>query len=541
MKMKHLKRILPVISVLAVLSCPMRTAAEDRRFVFGQDSWKLTNNPRMLQTDGKYRLTPEHDAVMQQMLTHTEAKLVREKMKQPWLGACYGLSVTTLLAYYGVIEPAQLQENAACLHDLEASDPVVSMISYYQQSQNFDSTEQYYLWSAYYETEADRIGRMVASAQAGQPILIGLEGHFLDAEQVTRHAVVAFDLASGLWEWGGRQYDTKILIDDPDTPLLMPDHCLYLDSRNGNWCIPAYKLNSEDGDHVDLAVRNVEVLNGGGLFSGSKRTEPRNHFAVMHIASVKGEHTCTKTLFDGNAWQEQPPSEDLRIFYSAYGSSLLSSKLDYYAPDTQSGYCFRVQDEQPLDITMYFGNILLMAEGTAQATHFSPDGVFSVDSSGQPYTLEIVSNAEYPGTMYDLTVFGHAGHAQLSVHENGYVLESDDLSEMTVSGNGDDWQDAISFSADAQAVLLYETADHRLTAAIDTDGDGIYETPVMGSMIPGDVNGDGTLDILDVIAVNKFILGVKTLDESVMHRADWNRDDIVNGEDSLAILKALIS
>ena len=53
----------------------------------------------------------------------------------------------------------------------------------------------------------------------------------------------------------------------------------------------------------------------------------------------------------------------------------------------------------------------------------------------------------------------------------------------------------------------------------------------------GDINGDGTVDILDVIVVNKHLLGCKELDELQTKAADVDGNGIVESTDSLNILK----
>ena len=57
---------------------------------------------------------------------------------------------------------------------------------------------------------------------------------------------------------------------------------------------------------------------------------------------------------------------------------------------------------------------------------------------------------------------------------------------------------------------------------------------------PGDTNLDCAVDILDVIAANKHILGVGTLDKTGLKNADMNGNGTADSEDSLAILKKVL-
>ena len=56
----------------------------------------------------------------------------------------------------------------------------------------------------------------------------------------------------------------------------------------------------------------------------------------------------------------------------------------------------------------------------------------------------------------------------------------------------------------------------------------------------GDVNCDGQVDIMDVIRMNKFLLGNIELDEKGKKNADVDCNGVQNSEDSLNILKFVV-
>ena len=61
-----------------------------------------------------------------------------------------------------------------------------------------------------------------------------------------------------------------------------------------------------------------------------------------------------------------------------------------------------------------------------------------------------------------------------------------------------------------------------------------------GSLAIGDVNADGDIDIMDVIAVNKYLLGGSLLNQSQYVAADVDADGEVTTTDSLIILKYVV-
>ena len=69
------------------------------------------------------------------------------------------------------------------------------------------------------------------------------------------------------------------------------------------------------------------------------------------------------------------------------------------------------------------------------------------------------------------------------------------------------------------------------TASVPTDTDVIY----------GDTDGNGQVELLDVILLNKNLLGMEKLEDKSMANADVNLDKKVDGTDSLLILKSLVS
>ncbi len=56
----------------------------------------------------------------------------------------------------------------------------------------------------------------------------------------------------------------------------------------------------------------------------------------------------------------------------------------------------------------------------------------------------------------------------------------------------------------------------------------------------GDINDDKTIDIMDVIALNKFLLGSSTLDDAAKARADVDLSKQIDSTDSLIVLKRVV-
>ncbi len=75
------------------------------------------------------------------------------------------------------------------------------------------------------------------------------------------------------------------------------------------------------------------------------------------------------------------------------------------------------------------------------------------------------------------------------------------------------------------------------TTAEDTTAD-TAETP--DSYVCGDVNLDGSVDIMDVILLNKFLLGSESLTETQQAAADVDLNKTVDSTDSLNILKKVV-
>lgn len=56
----------------------------------------------------------------------------------------------------------------------------------------------------------------------------------------------------------------------------------------------------------------------------------------------------------------------------------------------------------------------------------------------------------------------------------------------------------------------------------------------------GDIDGNGAIELLDVITLNKNLLGLQQLDESQQKAADVNADDSLDSSDSLLILRYIV-
>ena len=83
-----------------------------------------------------------------------------------------------------------------------------------------------------------------------------------------------------------------------------------------------------------------------------------------------------------------------------------------------------------------------------------------------------------------------------------------------------------------------ETTETTTTTTTPKDPDNGGETPTATKY--GDVNCDGSVDILDVISLNKNLLGAMTLTKEGQKNADVNNDGSTSSADSLLIMKFVI-
>lgn len=176
---------------------------------------------------------------------------------------------------------------------------------------------------------------------------------------------------------------------------------------------------------------------------------------------------------------------------------------------------------------------------------FAPSGYVSMKGERSGYTADIISNDGYsPTCWYDMSVSGEGAEVIFFKTENGYILRSDNLNDVTVAAVSDSTSPKCNFSTDKSEVFIYEIDEKTIGIAIDTDDDGTYETNVetrsaSGSL--GDVNADGFVDSSDASEILTIYAQVSTgggnISDEIKAAADINGDGLVDSSDASLILE----
>ncbi|MBR5370958.1 MAG: leucine-rich repeat protein [Oscillospiraceae bacterium] len=170
-----------------------------------------------------------------------------------WNGSCVGLAISVILAKNGIVTPAQLQADAKTLFEVQPSIAVQSFINYYQCTQDKTDTK------SSLESISQKCYRMVNTAKnvpnGESPFLLTF------ATKSASHGVVGYGQESGEWEFGGKAYDERILVWDPNYPdKLYDESCVYYDSKTLDYCIPRYDVHYADGA-ADNTAGIISVCN----------------------------------------------------------------------------------------------------------------------------------------------------------------------------------------------------------------------------------------------------------------------------------------
>ena len=165
----------------------------------------------------------------------------------------------------------------------------------------------------------------------------------------------------------------------------------------------------------------------------------------------------------------------------------------------------------------------------------NPAATLGADACGRSYDWEqAVRSREgnYPGNY------------ELALHTAMYNPCSLDtqLTRFALHTPNDRSYAEIGYSPELTVPFLMQTGTLRAYAGTAAEvfaaENGVPFEPL--DILPGDVDLDGTVDILDVILLNKYLIGVAELTPPAMTAADADPDGMLTSTDSLAILKMII-
>lgn len=513
---------------------------EKSSFSLGKDDWSFCNSVENFKATG-YTINNSFYQRLSASLSGPERTRVLSALSKPWGGACYGMAVTSMLAYDGQMIPAQWQVGAHSLHDLNAppSDEIQSLIHYYYALQKTDIIQQTMTEFAYLKTEAEKLEILDDCLSDGSPTLLT----YLDYEWGA-HAVVAYDVVSGHFVHSGNSYDRKVLVYDSNHPELLDEYCLYFSTATGEWALPGYGLHSS-GSFLGMVTDDLMLLNYAGYLDGTDYIPPTPYISLLTSAPLDGSYTISITDQNGNVLSQpqihtKPADGGIKAYASLTGAQGVQ-EISFALPEAQRSYALELAQPQALELTMNYEDCLLMLTAdSANGAAFSPDGAVQLHGAQDGYSLLFSSDTLCDAQEWYLHIEGQdAATAELTCTDGGFLLTADNLTRISVDA---EHSGILGFSTDAQTVFLSCAENGALTAAVDTDGDGSYETCLADSthLLTGDVTLDGTLTMTDVILLSQNLYCGEKLNTAQTAFSDMDGDGTITAADQLRMLHSLL-
>ena len=516
-------------------------------FLEGGDNWSFSNNRTNF--GNKYYLKDKDYQKLLTGLSHTEKETIYKAIRERiWEGSCYGMAVTSILAANGIINPSDYEKNANFLHDIpSATDDVKSLINYYYMLQKTNVISAL-VRQAQYESESEKLQKLISCLEDNSPTLLSFTGKLYDSDKIFGgHAVVAYGIDYGRYSFDGKSYNGKILIYDNAKIDYDAAYCLYFNSHDWSWTIPYYQLGSATGAVLGMITDDVDVLNYHGCAgTNTNAVSPETYIAQLNANTLNTNYSLHKAVYADGNWMNAAVGEDDIRQFASLGENGENCDILFALKDTESGYVMQRTDKAGLlNLSMEYENSLLnISADSAKEAYFSPAGCISVDGQNTDYEMQIVLNEGSLVTdWYSFSVKGrNIDNAKLEKAENGYILTASNLKSIQSEAYNDDTFTDLNFSSDDTSVLLYEIDENTIGVKEDTDNDGIYDTLIAQTpaFMMGDTNRDGKISILDVIFLNRAVLGKDSLNIIQAQTADINQNNVRDSSDSLMILKYIV-
>ena len=529
----------PIITTTTVTT----TTTAAYTFTPGADNWSFLNNRSNFGYGNYFMLDSYHDKLMDG-LTIVEKNRVNKLLELPWCGSCYGMAATSILAADDILNPSDWQDGANFLSDIDGppSQDVKSLINYYMALQATDVIQNK-IKNFIYLTEKEKLQVLIDCLEDDSPTLLAFRN--------TGHAVVAYDLQYGTYNIKGNAYNGKVLIYDNNDNTFGDTYCLYFNSSKGTWCIPHYS----DANKLILVSDDINLINHHGYINGSNApVESTDSFiASLQSDPLKSDYSITKIDLDSNndyVFSATNPDE-IKEYSDLFDDNENPQNLKFAMKDASKGYALKLATTEAVDLSMRYENSIFDVTGSnGNIAVFDPSGYVSLEGSDTTYNFNMIYNDGYHTTdWYSFQVDGnHVDAANMKQTENGYVLHADSLNNVTAQAYNDNATAKVTFSTDYTDVLLYEIDEETIGVAVDTDGDGTYETTIAKSddtaektVAYGDINTDNVVDLRDTIVLNKYLANIIQFSDVQMANADCYKDGNLDEKDASTLMQFVIS
>ncbi len=207
-----------------------RASSRDMQFVFGEDDWSFQNGDLTA-----YLLSEEAvENYLEGCHPSTIDKSKTMSFPAQYMGACSGFALASYLVCCGILEPSDIYAGAETLHDIPLCQESVEAICYCFQR----ATRGHLMEAVSPEMEIDYIesGALLSDLEQGRPVWFS---YFIP--ELGGHAVVAYGVEEGTWEYHDTAYTSRILVYDNNKEGFQEEACIYYNGDFEDMYIPYWE------------------------------------------------------------------------------------------------------------------------------------------------------------------------------------------------------------------------------------------------------------------------------------------------------------
>lgn len=458
----------------------------------------------------------------------------------------YGISMLQILSHNGVFAISDIQEGAQSLSDIELTDELKELIESYQLTR-FNNPQ---IRTARNFTKNDLqtlIETATTSMIDGKYFHISLsmpEELQFNSTRYNRplHDVVGIGLSSGEWSFNGKIYDKCVLTLDSNAPEFNEDYCIYINTSDNTFCIPAYELADSEYIEISAVIADDTILNYNGKLgeqvqppadiTDNTGTIPENAVKLNVSTSFNYEYTV------------EAGSNVYDLLYLERNPTIITNIADSYKleckPEAKGNANIHFSADSEKGYTYIYSSALTSAEISEHSA--------VIKSGSDDEGCNIILRPAEPLYKSDYTGFrafvSGIGTFSMTDRPDGILLSSDtsytaDVNFYKYDENNKE-SETYKFKIEPSAgnlLIKYDEDTEKIRAFIDTDGNDIYETEIQN----GDVNCDGIFDASDASKILDAYAQLSTSDgEDIQYISlftDYDSDGFIDATDAAEVLK----